>query len=185
MFDWLFQPWPWYVSGIIIGIMVPLLLWIGNKSLGISSSMRHMCAIAAPAKIPFFSYDWRKHVWNLVFVGGLFIGGIIGGYFLGGNAEIAISEATKADLRELGITDFSGLMPQDLFGIDAIFSSNGLIFLVIGGFLVGFGTRYAGGCTSGHTIFGLATLQWPSLVATISFFVGGLLVTHLVLPFLL
>jgi uncharacterized membrane protein YedE/YeeE len=76
-------------------------------------------------------------------------------------------------------------MPQDLFGVDAIFSSKGFIFLVLGGFLVGFGTRYAGGCTSGHTIFGLATLQWPSLVATISFFIGGLLVTHLVMPFLL
>lgn len=185
MIDWLFQPWPWYVSGTIIGIMVPLLLWIGNKSLGISSSMRHICAIAAPAKIPFFSYDWRQHTWNLIFVVGLFLGGIIGGYFLGGNTDVAISEATKADLQELGITNFSGLMPQDIFGAEAIFSTNGLIFLVLGGFLVGFGTRYAGGCTSGHTIFGLATLQWPSLVATISFFIGGLLVTHLVLPLLL
>lgn len=185
MTDWLFQPWPWYVSGIIIGMMVPLLLWIDNKSLGISSSMRHVCAIAVPAKIPFFSYDWRKHIWNLIFVGGLFIGGLIGGFLLDGNTDSAISEATKTDLRGLGITNFTGLMPQELFGIEAIFSSKGLIFLVLGGFFVGFGTRYAGGCTSGHTIFGLATLQWPSLVASISFFVGGLLVTHLVLPLLL
>jgi uncharacterized protein len=185
MIDWLMQPWPWYVSGILIGLMVPLLLWVGNKSLGISSSMRHICAIAAPAKIPFFTYDWKSHSWNLIFVAGLFLGGIIGGYLLGGNADVAISEATKTDLQELGIRNFEGLMPMEIFGSANILSLNGLIFLVIGGLMVGFGTRYAGGCTSGHTIFGLATLQWPSLVATLSFFVGGLLVTHFVLPLIL
>jgi len=185
MIDWLMQPWPWYVSGLLIGLMVPLLLWVGNKSLGISSSMRHICAIAVPAKIPFFTYEWRNHSWNLIFVVGLLLGGIIGGFLLGGNADVAISEATRTDLQELGIQNFDGLMPMELFSSANILSLNGLIFLVIGGLLVGFGTRYAGGCTSGHTIFGLATLQWPSLVATISFFIGGLLVTHFVLPLIL
>lgn len=185
MIDWLSQPWPWYVSGALIGLTIPFLLWVGNKSLGISSSMRHMCAIAAPGKIPFFQYNWRDHSWNLIFVAGLVLGGTIGGFLLGGNGDVAISAATKADLGELGITDFTGLMPKELFGWENLFSIHGLVFLVLGGFLVGFGTRYAGGCTSGHAIFGLSSLQWPSLVATLSFFVGGILVTHFLLPLLL
>jgi uncharacterized membrane protein YedE/YeeE len=57
--------------------------------------------------------------------------------------------------------------------------------IVVGGFLVGFGTRYAGGCTSGHAIMGLSNLQWPSLVATISFMVGGFIMANLILPFIL
>ncbi len=176
------QPWPWYVAGVLIGLTVPALLLIGNKSFGVSSSLRHICAACIPAKIPFFSYNWKREMWNLFFVGGILIGGFIATQFLSNGEPIQIAESTKSQLTALGVTDFSGLMPIDIFGVDQIFSLKGLIFLVFGGFMVGFGTRYAGGCTSGHAIMGLSNLQLPSLIATIAFMVGGFISTWVLLP---
>lgn len=180
--DLIRQPWPWYVAGPLIGLTVPTLLLIGNKSFGISSSLRHICAACLPANIPFFTYDWKKESWNLFFVAGILIGGFIASSFLSNPNEFAIAPATETALREFGIRDFSGLMPADLFDPSNLFTLKGLFFFVIGGLLVGFGTRWAGGCTSGHAIMGLSNLQWPSLVATISFMVGGFTMTHLLLP---
>jgi uncharacterized protein len=182
MLELIRQPWHWAIAGVLIGLTVPTLLIIGNKSFGISSSLRHICAACFPADIPFFKYNWKKEVWNLFFVGGIAIGGYIATNFLSNPNAIVVSESTIADLRALGITDFSHLMPADLFSIDNIFTLKGLFFFIIGGFMVGFGTRYAGGCTSGHAIMGLSTLQLPSLIATISFMVGGFFMTHLLLP---
>ncbi len=179
--DWLSQPWPWYVAGPMIGLTVPALLILGNKSFGISSSLRHVCAMCIPAKIPFFQYNWRKEMWNLVFVLGVMTGGFIATSFISNPDEILIASQTQADLAALGITDFSGLMPSDIFSRENLFTAKGLIFFVLGGFLVGFGTRYAGGCTSGHAIMGISSLQWPSLVATIFFMVGGFLMTQVFL----
>ena len=179
------KPWPWYVAGPLIGLTVPTLLLLGNKSFGISSALRHMCAAVIPANIPFFKYDWHKGIWNLFFVLGITLGGFIATFGLANPDNIVIAASTQADLTALGITDFSGLMPSDLFSLEHILSLKGLIFLVLGGFLVGFGTRYAGGCTSGHAIMGLSNLQWPSLVATVSFMIGGFACTHLLLPVLL
>lgn len=179
------KPWPWYIAGPLIGLTVPALLLIGNKAFGISSALRHICAAVLPAKIPFFQYNWRSGIWNLFFVAGILIGGFIASNFLSNPNDMLIAEATRADLQQLGIHDFSGLLPAQLFSTEAILSLQGLFFLVLGGFLVGFGTRYAGGCTSGHSIMGLSNLQWPSLVATISFMIGGFAGTHLLLPFLL
>ncbi|MCF2486644.1 YeeE/YedE family protein [Dyadobacter sp. CY347] len=178
------KPWPWYVAGPLIGLTVPALLLLGNKSFGISSALRHICAAVIPANISFFKYDWKKGIWNLFFVAGIVIGGLIATFFLANPDEIVIAEATQQTLRGFGLTSFAGLMPAEIFGTQNILSLKGLIFLVFGGFLVGFGTRYAGGCTSGHAITGLATLQWPSLIATVSFMIGGLVCTHLLLPFL-
>jgi hypothetical protein len=179
------NPWPWYVAGPLIGLTVPILLLLGNKSFGISSSLRHICAAVIPANISFFKYDWKKESWNLFFVAGITLGGFLANFFLANPNAIVISESTQNTLAAFGITDFSGLMPADIFSTANIFSVKGLIFFVLGGFLVGFGTRYAGGCTSGHAIMGLSNLQWPSLVATISFMIGGFACTHLLLPFLL
>jgi len=179
------KPWPWYVAGPLIGLTVPILLLLGNKSFGISSALRHICAAAIPANISFFKYDWKKEAWNLFFVAGITLGGFVATFWLANPNTFVISQATQTSLTALGITDFSGLMPADIFSIANIFTLKGLIFFVLGGFLVGFGTRYAGGCTSGHAIMGLSNLQWPSLVATISFMVGGFACTHLLLPFLL
>lgn len=178
------QPWPWYVAGPLIGLTVPLLLLLGNKSFGISSSLRHICAACFPAGIDFFKYNWRKEVWNLFFVAGILLGGWIAGQWIANPDEIIIAEATRTDLQALGLTSFSGLMPSEIFSVEQILSLKGLIFLVVGGFLVGFGTRYAGGCTSGHSIMGLSNLQWPSLVATLSFMAGGIIMTNLLFPFI-
>ncbi|MBA4850970.1 YeeE/YedE family protein [Emticicia sp. BO119] len=178
------QPWPWYVAGPLIGLTVPTLLLIGNKSFGISSSLRHICAACLPAGIPFFNYDWKKEIWNLVFVSGIFFGGVIATNFLENPDTFILSERTITDLKKLGIHDFAGLMPADLFSVNALFTIKGFIFFVLGGFMVGFGTRYAGGCTSGHAIMGLSNLQLPSLIATCCFMVGGITMTHLILPYI-
>jgi len=185
LLEYLKQPWPWYVAGPLIGLTVPALLLLGNKSFGISSSLRHICAACVPAKIPFFSYDWKKEAWNLMFVLGILLGGVLTGIFLSNPDPIAISSATRHDLTALGISNFEGLMPMEIFTWENLFTLKGLFFFIIGGFLVGFGTRYAGGCTSGHYIMGISNLQWPSLVATIFFMLGGFTMTHLLLPLIM
>lgn len=179
------QPWPWYVAGPLIGLTVPALLLIGNKSFGISSSMRHICAACMPAKIPFFQYNWKQELWNLFFVLGIFIGGVLTAQFLFNGADIQVNESLKQELSSYGIHNYSNLVPLDLMNWSSLFSLKGFVMMVLGGFLVGFGTRYAGGCTSGHSIMGLSTLQWPSLVATICFMIGGFITANLVLPLIL
>jgi uncharacterized membrane protein YedE/YeeE len=182
------RPWPWYVAGPLIGLFVPLLLLTGNRMLGISSNFRHMCAAVVPGKNPFLQYDWKRTgLWNLIFLCGVFIGGWLAGHlFASPDPAIAISEATKADLTaQLGITDFTGLVPRELFNWSALLTPSGLAVLAGGGFLVGFGARWAGGCTSGHAITGLADLQFASLLAVIGFFLGGLIMSFLVLPLIL
>ena len=179
------SPWPWYVAGPFIGLTVPLLLLIGNKSFGISSSLRHVCAACLPANIPFFKYAWKKEIWNLFFVGGILIGAFLIANFLGNTEPVQLNPKLAAELSSYGITNYEGLVPKDLFTWQNLFTAKGIIMMVVGGFLVGFGTRYAGGCTSGHAIMGLSSLQWPSLVATISFMGGGFIMANLILPYIL
>ena len=183
--EWLKQPWPWYIAGPLIGLMVPLLLIVGNKSFGISSTLRHVCAACFPSDIPFFKYDWKKESWNLIFVAGILTGGFLVYLFFQNPAPVKLNSELIAALQQKGINDFRGLMPSDVFSWSNLLTARGLIIMVGGGFLVGFGTRYAGGCTSGHSIMGLANLQWPSLIATICFMAGGFIVANLVLPFIL
>lgn len=183
--EFLSKPWPWYIAGPLIGLTVPTLLIIGNKSFGISSSLRHICASCIPAGIPFFNYDWKKEAWNLFFVLGIFIGGIIATQFLSNPNSIEIHPDLSKELASYGITKIDGLLPSQLFNWSSLLTLKGFIMMVVGGFLVGFGTRYAGGCTSGHAIMGLSNLQWPSLVATMCFMIGGFLVANLVLPWIL
>ena len=182
MIDLLKEPWPWYVSGPIIGISVPLLLILGNKMLGISSSLRHACAAVAPFNIQFLKYNWKAEMWNIFFVTGILLGGFIGGVLLNNGEPVNISPQTVEDIKALGITSFDGLLPSDIFSWQTVFSLQGFIIIVLGGFMIGFGSRYAGGCTSGHAIMGLSSLQSPSLVAVIFFFIGGLLMTHILSP---
>lgn len=179
------SPWPWYIAGPLIGLMVPLLLLIGNKSFGISSSLRHVCAACLPANIPFFKYDWKKELWNLFFVGGIVIGALLAAQFFNNTDPVQINAKLATELRGYGITNYEGLVPKDLFNWQNLFTVRGIIMMVAGGLLVGFGTRYAGGCTSGHAIMGLSSFQWPSLVATVSFMAGGFVMANLVLPFIL
>jgi uncharacterized membrane protein YedE/YeeE len=185
MIEFLQQPWPWYIAGPLVGLTVPILLIIGNKSFGISSSLRHVCAMCIPANIPFFKYDWKKEIWNLFFVFGIFLGGAFITYFFANTNAIEVNPHLINELSQYGITDYSGLVPIQLFSWESLFTLRGFVMMVLGGFLVGFGTRYAGGCTSGHAIMGLSTLQWPSLIATCCFMIGGFIMANLILPFIL
>jgi uncharacterized protein len=185
MLDFLKQPWPWYIAGPLIGLTVPALLLLGNKSFGISSSLRHVCAACIPSKIPFFQYDWKKEVWNLFFVAGILVGGIIAAQLLANPEPMIVNAKLSTELATYGVTNYDGIIPKDLFSWSELLTIRGIFMMVIGGFLVGFGTRYAGGCTSGHAIMGLSNLQWPSLVATCCFMAGGFIMANLILPFIL
>lgn len=185
MTEFLSQPWPWYVAGPLIGLTVPLLLIIGNKSFGISSSLRHICASCFPAGISFFNYEWREEVWNLFFVGGIFLGGVLAVLLLSDPSPIEVHPALMEELSGYGITSYEYLLPVEVISWSSLLTLRGFILIVMGGFLVGFGTRYAGGCTSGHAIMGLSALQWPSLIATISFMVGGIFMANYILPIIL
>lgn len=185
LMDWLRRPWPWYIAGPLIGFTVPALLIIGNKRLGISSSLRHICAACVPADIRYLRYDWKKQSWNIYFVVGILIGGLIAGQWLANLSPVAISAQTVTELQGMGVQTDSGLLPLNLFNWHALTGPRGLILMVLGGFMVGFGTRYAGGCTSGHGIMGLSALQWPSLVAVASFFLGGIVCSYFILPYVL
>lgn len=183
--EFFYKPWPWYVAGPVIGLTVPALLWLGNKPLGISSTLRQLCAACYPAKIPLLNYDWKKDSWNLFFVFGILIGGFIGGWVFANPEPSRLSPHTIDELHSRGLNDLTGLLPHDIFSWNNLLTWQGFIFIVVGGFLVGFGTRYARGCTSGHGIFGLSSLQWTSLLATICFFIGGIVGSYFVLPFLI
>jgi uncharacterized membrane protein YedE/YeeE len=182
----LVKPWPWYVTGPLVGLVAIGLLAIGNKTLGVSANLRHLCSALAPGRVAFFKYDWRRAgLWNLVFIAGVVAGGFVGGVLLSSPGPAAITPQAHASLAALGIHDFSGLMPRQLFNWHVVLSVRGLLMMVGGGFLVGFGTSYAGGCTAGHGIAGLADLQPASLVAVISFFAAGAAASFLLLPLLM
>ncbi|MEJ7827515.1 MAG: YeeE/YedE thiosulfate transporter family protein [Segetibacter sp.] len=178
------QPWSWYVAGPLIGLTVPALLILGNKTLGISSSLRHVCAACIPANIPFFIYDWKKEAWNLFFVAGIVLGAFIVASFFSNANPVVLNPKLVTELNGYGITEQHSLLPEQLFNWQQLLTAKGLFFIVFGGFLVGFGTRYAGGCTSGHAIMGLSNLQMPSLIATISFMAGGFIMANLILPYI-
>ncbi len=179
------HPWPWYIAGPLIGLTVPVLLILGNKSFGISSSLRHICAACVPAGIPFFKYDWKQERWNLFFVAGILLGGLLAAVLLADPAPVKVNPVLASELAKHGITDYGGLVPRELMNWAALFTLRGFLLMVAGGFLVGFGTRYAGGCTSGHAIMGLSNLQWPSLVATACFMAGGFFMANVLLPLIL
>ena len=188
--DFISQPWHWSVGGAMIVLVVFFLNYFGEK-FGVSSNFRTICTIGGAGKFSeFFRFDWKNQIWNLVFVIGAFIGGYIAFNFLSSPEPVSISQSTLANLEQLGIQspaenpDGAGFVPADIFNFDFLFSLPGIIMMILGGFLVGFGTRYAGGCTSGHAISGLSDLQLPSLIAVVGFFIGGMISTYFILPLL-
>lgn len=177
---------PWYIAGPLIGLTVPLLLILGNKTFGISSSFQHMCAAVMPKKFPYFDYNWWKDgKWHLQLSVGIVFGGVLAALFIPEDYAIDLSANTIATLQGMGLSNMSGFVPIELFNWSQLGTFPGILMLIIGGFLIGFGTRYAGGCTSGHAITGLATLQKASLIAVIGFFVGGIISTYFILPSIL
>ena len=181
MLELLKQPWPWYASGIAIAAIMVTLLYFG-KSFGFSSNLRTMCTLlGAGKKVAFFDLDWKTQKWNLLFLAGSVVGGLICATVLKNDAPLQLSAATVKDLKAIGVTFDGKLNPGQLYGMEALSVKN-VFLLLTGGLLVGFGSRYAGGCTSGHAISGLSNLQLPSLLAVIGFFAGGLIMTHFLLP---
>jgi uncharacterized protein len=176
------QTWSWWFSGTMIAGIMFFLIYFG-QSFGFSSNLRTICAAAGLGKkVKFFDFKWKTQIWNLVFLAGAIIGGFIAKQFLSTDLPVQISGDTISDLAKLGIAAPVSLQPTELFSIDALFSVKGFLVLAMGGLMVGFGSRYAGGCTSGHAISGLSDLQVPSLIAVIGFFIGGLAMTFLILP---
>lgn len=183
--DFILNPWPWYISGPLIAMVMALLVFFG-KTFGMSSNLKTMCTILGADKYSnFFKFNWKEELWNLVVVIGAIIGGYIAVNFLSNGAVTDLSPKTISELSDLGFNHAgASLVPNELYDLEAITFTKGIIILIIGGLLVGFGTRYAGGCTSGHAITGLSSLQKPSLIAVIGFFIGGLIMTNLILPIL-
>lgn len=181
--DVIFQTWPWYVSGFLIGMIMLCLIYFG-KVFGMSSNLSTLCSMTGIGKkVPFFDFDWKQQRWNLLVVLGSMMGGFVAVQFMGDASNVDINSKTIAQLAQLGIDAPNGkLLPDALFS-NAVFQSPKMIFiLIIGGVLIGFGTRYASGCTSGHAISGLSNLQIKSLKAVIGFFIGGLIMSHFILP---
>ena len=181
--NWMYEPWPWYVAGPMIAFIMFLLIMVG-KNFGMSSNLSTLCTICGAGNASdFFKLDWKVQKWNLVVVLGAIIGGFIGAYFLSDDTAVAINPDTILDLKTLGF-DSAGraYLPLALFDTSALLSIKQVLILVMGGLLIGFGTRYAGGCTSGHAISGLSNLQLPSLIAVIGFFIGGLVMIHFLFP---
>ncbi len=184
--NWISQPWPWYVAGPLIALVMFSMLFFG-KSFGLSSNLRTMCSILGAGKsCDFFDFNWRDQMWNLIFASGLVLGGLITHLYLSNDQAAHISATTIAELQAYGIENpGKNVVPEEIFNWESLLTVKGIIFMVVGGFLVGFGTRYAGGCTSGHAISGLSDLQPASLLAVIGFFIGGLVMTYFILPYLL
>ncbi len=176
-------PWPFYISGGLIALIMFLLLWTG-KRFGVSSTLRTLCAISGGAKYSsFFKFDWKSQMWNIVFAVGALLGGFLATQFLvDENYTMDISSSTIQYLADLGIQYDGEMVPMELFSFESLLTIKGLVVMVLGGFFIGFGTRWAGGCTSGHAISGLSDLQVPSLIASIGFFIGGIITTHFLLP---
>ncbi|WP_413998506.1 YeeE/YedE family protein [Flavobacterium sp. W1B] len=181
--DFIFQTWSWYVSGFLLGMIMLSLVYFG-KTFGMSSNLRSLCSMAGLGKrVGFFNFDWKSQRWNLVVVLGAMLGGFVAVHFMADPSNVDINPKTIAQLAQMGIEAPNGkLMPDALFGSQIFESPKHIFILIIGGVLIGFGSRYAGGCTSGHAISGLSNLQLPSLKAVIGFFIGGLIMAHFLLP---
>jgi len=181
--DYILSPWPWYVAGPLITFVMFLLFYFGKK-FGVSSNLENLCAIGGAGNfVDFFKFDWRKNTWNLLFVLGTIIGGFISYQYLTPSETVAISPQTIQDLTSLGFQNAGAqYLPDEIFSIETMLSLKGFIILIGAGILVGFGSRYAGGCTSGHAIVGLSNFELPSLISVIGFFIGGLIMTWVLLP---
>jgi uncharacterized membrane protein YedE/YeeE len=181
--EFITQPWPWYVGGPLIAFVLFLTFYFG-QAFGVSKSLETFCTIGGAGKISdYFKVDLKERKWSLFFVAGIIIGGFISSEFLMQSQEIDLNPKTVEELSDLGFANAGGsYLPQEIFSLESLLTVKGFLILIGAGVLIGFGTRYAGGCTSGHAITGLSSLQFPSLLATIGFFIGGLIMTWFLIP---
>lgn len=183
--EFITQTWHWSIAGFLIAMIMLVLIFLG-KQFGMSSNLRSLCSISGAGKyVPFFDWDWKSQRWNLTVLLGAMIGGYVAVHFMSNPSNVTLNPKTVQELAALGIDAPNGkLLPDALFGTDFYQSPKVLVILFFGGILIGFGSRYAGGCTSGHAISGMSNLQLPSLKAVIGFFIGGLVMSYVVLPLL-
>lgn len=183
--EWILAPWPWYVSGPLIALTMFMLLYVG-KTFGMSSNLRTLCTLCGANKTcDFFRFNWKAQRWNLLVMSGAVIGGFVASHYLSEQQTPLLNPKTVAQLQQIGFESAgTAYVPTELFGPEAFSNPKTLAILLIGGLLVGFGSRYAGGCTSGHSISGISNFQLPSLIATVGFFIGGLIMVHLIFPLL-
>ena len=183
--EFITQPWAWYVAGPIIALVMFLLYYFGER-FGLSSNLETFCSIGGAGKfVDYFKIDWKQNSWNLIFVAGGITGGFIASQWLSPIDAVAINPQTIKDLTDIGIQNAGATyLPDQIFSIETMLTLKGFLILLIAGIMVGFGARWAGGCTSGHAIVGLSNLELPSLIAVIGFFIGGLVMTWFILPLL-
>ncbi len=183
--EFITQPWAWYVAGPIIALVMFLLYYFGER-FGLSSNLETFCSIGGAGKfVDYFKIDWKQNSWNLIFVAGGITGGFIASQWLSPTDAVAINPLTIKDLADIGIQNAGATyLPDEIFSIETMLTFKGFLILLIAGIMVGFGARWAGGCTSGHAIVGLSNLELPSLIAVIGFFIGGLVMTWFILPLL-
>lgn len=183
--DLVTHTWHWSISGILIALVMLTLNYFG-KVFGMSTNLRAMCTLAGADKVAdFFKFDWKGQRWNLLVVFGAMIGGYVAVHYMSDPTNVSINPQTIKQLNTLGIDAPNGkLLPDALFSIEALKSPKIILILISGGFLIGFGSRYAGGCTSGHAIAGMSNIQRQSLKAVVGFFIGGLIMSHFILPLL-
>lgn len=183
--EYILSPWPWYVAGPLIALCMYLMFYFGKK-FGVSSNLETLCSIAGAGRlVDFFKFDWKANKWNLNFVAGLIIGGFIASQWLAPDQTVALNPDVIQDLSQIGIQNAgSQYLPDEIFSLDTMFTLKGILILLVAGLLVGFGARYAGGCTSGHGIVGLSNLATESFIAVAGFFIGGLVMTWFILPYI-
>ena len=181
--DFILEPWPWYIGGPLITVIMFLLFYFGKK-FGISSNLETICAMGGAGKLhEFFRFDWKKNGWNLMFILGTVLGGFIAFQYLTPDETVNLNPQTVKDLASIGFNDAgSTFLPSEIFSVETMLTVKGFLILLGSGILVGFGARYAGGCTSGHAITGLSNLELPSLISVIGFFIAGLVMTWFLLP---
>ena len=181
--DFITSTWHWSISGFLIGLVMLTLLYFG-RTFGMSTNLRSICSfMGAGKRVSFFDWDWKSQRWNLVVVAGAMVGGYFATHFLSDVSNVSINPVTIQKLQKIGIDAPQGkLLPDAIFGTEVFHSPQKMLFLIFGGVLIGFGSRYAGGCTSGHAITGLSNFQLPSLKAVIGFFIGGLIMVNLIFP---
>lgn len=182
--DFILNPWPWYVSGLLIALIMLFLILLG-KNFGMSSNLRTFCTMCGAGKASsFFKFNWKENTWNLLIVIGAMLGGFVASHYLSNSSMPALSESTLTSLEALGMSTDNAYLPLEIFSIESLSDIKIIFVLISGGLLIGFGARYAGGCTSGHAISGLSNFQLPSLLSVIGFFIGGLIMVHLLFPFI-